>query len=74
MILRFREASSNPRYIAFNSALKTYTTNPKEVKKGFVMQISCNGYDHIAEEISFNGYDHADNLNKPVGKEDCPTW
>ena len=74
MILRFKEASSEPRYIAFNSVLKTYTTNPEEVKKGFVMQIAVNYFDHIAAEVDFNGYDYADDLSKPVEMEDCPTW
>lgn len=33
MILRFKSASSSPKYIAFNSTLKTYTTNPAEVEE-----------------------------------------
>ena len=66
MILRFKSASSSQKYIAFNSTLKTYTTNPAEVKRGQVLTLACNHFDHVAREISFNGYDYTDDLTAPA--------
>ena len=74
MILRFKENSSAPRYIAFNSVLKTYTTNPQEVKKGDIITVAANHFDKIAAEIDFNGYDYTDNLQEPVEHEEIPLW
>lgn len=74
MILRFKSASSSPKYIAFNSTLKTYTTNPAEVKRGQVLTLACNHFDHVAREISFNGYDYTDDLTAPAEGEEVPTF
>lgn len=74
MILRFKESSSNPRYIAFNSVLKVYTTNPAEVKRGQVLTLACNHFSHVVQEIEFNGYDYTDDLTAPPGVEEIPTF
>lgn len=72
MILRFKEASSNPRYIAFNSALQVYTTNPAEVNRGQVLTLAVNHFEHVAREIDFNGYSYTDDLTAPAEVEEIP--
>lgn len=72
MILRFKSASNKPQYIAVNTALQTYTTKPEEVKKGVVITLFCNDFEHVVKEINFNGYDYTDDLQKPVDAEPLP--
>lgn len=72
MILRFSSASSSPKYVAINTRLNTYTTKPEEVKKGYVMQVACNYFDHIMGEIDFNAFDYVDDLSKPAEVETTP--
>lgn len=74
MILRFKAASSEPRYIAFNSTLETYTTDPAEVKRGKVITVACNYFEHIAAEIDFNGYSYTDDLHKPAEVDEIPLF
>ena len=72
MILRFKEASSSPRYIAFNSVLKVYTTNPAEVKRGQVLTLAVNHFSHVTQEVNFNGYSYTDDLTAPAEVEEIP--
>ena len=72
MILRFKSASSSPKYIAFNSTLKTYTTNPAEVKRGQVLTLAVNHFNHVTQEINFNGYSYTDDLTAPAEVEEIP--
>ena len=66
--------NTGTEYIAFNSTLKTYTTNPAEVKRGQVLTLACNHFEHVAREIFFNGYDYTDDLTAPAEGEEVPVF
>lgn len=62
MILRFMSASSSPEYLGINTEAKTYTTKPEAVKDGFVITVSCEGFNKLMREVDFNCYDYNDDL------------
>ena len=60
MVLRFRERSKNPRYLAINTGRKIYVTDKAEVIGGCaddVIVVSEKHFDHIWAELQFCGYD-----------------
>lgn len=72
MILRFQSVGSKPEFLAFNTALQTYTTDGECVRQGEVMMIPSECLHQIRREIDFNGWDYAENLHMPVVIEDQP--
>lgn len=74
MVLRFMSASSVPEYIAFNSELRVYTTDAEQVKRGEVIRVACNYFDHIRREIDFNCYSFSRDLSPVDELEDVPLF
>lgn len=74
MVLRFKSDSASLEYIAVNTALQTYTTKPEEVKRGHVVTVPCDFFQHIKQEINFNGYSYMDDLTTPAETEEIPLF
>lgn len=73
MILRFRSNSTTPEYLAFNTVLEIYTTDPETVKQGRVITVACNYFDQIKKEIDFNDWNYQKDLYTPAEVvEDLP--
>ena len=67
MVIRFKTDEETPRYLAFCSERKTWTTNkPKDQYSVFfhAVTVSVEDYIHIMREIDFNGYDYSEDLTR----------
>lgn len=73
MILRFQSISSEPEYIAINTALKVWTDCKEIVKQGAVISVAVNHLEHIKKEIAFNCFNYSRGL-VAVAAEDVPTF
>lgn len=73
MILRFQSISSEPEYIAINTALQVWTDCKEIVKQGAVISVAVNHLEHIKKEIAFNCFNYSRGL-VAVTAEDVPTF
>ena len=73
MILRFQSISSEPEYIAINTALQVWTDCREIVKQGAVISVAVNHLEHIKKEIAFNCFNYSRGL-VAVDAEDVPTF
>ena len=73
MVLRFQSISSEPEYIAINTALQVWTDCKEIVKQGTVISVAVNHLDHIKKEIDFNCFNYSRGLIA-VAAEDVPTF
>ena len=73
MILRFQSISSDPEYIAINTALQVWTDCRDIVKQGAVISVAVNHLEHIKKEIDFNCFNYSRGL-VAVSIEEMPSF